>query len=124
MNRPLPKPVRLPSRDPLEKEIEKTVCDYAKRKGIYSRKYTTQNYRASPDRIFIIGPPATVFFIEFKRLGAKLTDSQAREKTRLEQYGISVYACDNVDDGIRIVDMELRDHARRLHPLHIDRSQP
>lgn len=53
---------------PLEKEIEKKVCDYAKASGMLVYKFTSPARRSVPDRLFI-PEGKSAFFIEFKREG-------------------------------------------------------
>lgn len=102
------RPVNLPKKRILEKDIEASVCAYATRRGIYNRKYATPNHRASPDRIFGIPPSAHTFFIEFKSPGNQLTKAQQREKARLEAVGYRVYKCDDIAQGYGIIDEERR----------------
>lgn len=87
---------------PLEKDIEKKVCDYAKSLGCYCRKFTSPSMRSVPDRMFIT-PNGVLFFIEFKRKTAKATDSQLAEIRRLEQHHQIVAIIDNVEDGKEFV---------------------
>lgn len=89
---------------PLEKEIEKKVCDYAKSKGCYVRKFVSPNNRSVPDRI-IIAPGGAVGFLELKREGCKPTKAQEAEMELLSKVGATVGWCDNVPDGKLFVDM-------------------
>jgi hypothetical protein len=89
---------------PLEKEIEKKVCDYAKSKGCYVRKFVSPNNRSVPDRI-IIAPGGVVGFLELKRGGQKPTKAQEVEIAKLDSVGATVYWCDNVVEGQMFVDM-------------------
>jgi hypothetical protein len=88
---------------PLEKEIEKKVCDYAKSKGCYVRKFVSPNNRSVPDRI-IIAPGGAVGFLELKRGGQKPTKAQEVEMEALEKVGAVVGWCDNVERGKMFVD--------------------
>ena len=88
---------------PLEKEIEKKVCDYAKSKGCYVRKFVSPNNRSVPDRI-IIAPGGAVGFLELKRGGQKPTKAQEVEMEALEKVGATVGWCDNVEHGKTFVD--------------------
>jgi hypothetical protein len=88
---------------PLEKEIEKKVCDYAKSKNCYVRKFVSPNNRSVPDRI-IIAPGGAVGFLELKRGGQKPTKAQELEMQTLEKVGAVVGWCDNVPDGKMFVD--------------------
>jgi hypothetical protein len=88
---------------PLEKEIEKKVCDYAKSKGCYVRKFVSPNNRSVPDRI-IIAPGGAVGFLELKRGGQKPTKAQEAEMAKLDNVGATAYWCDNVVAGQMFVD--------------------
>lgn len=88
--------------NPLEKDIEKRVCDFAKSLGMLVYKFTSPSRRSVPDRMFIT-KDGKVFFIEFKRKGQKLTDAQKVEIMKIEKQGVPVYVVDNVEDGKRIV---------------------
>jgi len=88
---------------PLEKEIEKKICDYAKSKGCYVRKFVSPNNRSVPDRI-IIAPGGAVLFLEIKREGCKPTKAQLAEMELLAKVEARVAWCDNVLDGKLWVD--------------------
>ena len=90
----------------LEKEIEKTVCDYAKEKGIISYKFSSPNHVGVPDRIFF-ADGGIVFLVEFKRKGEKMTPMQLREGERIGNRGTDVYLIDSVEDGKRLIDFQL-----------------
>ena len=64
-------------------------------------------FRSWPDRFFLPPRPkkqATRFWIEFKRVGEVLTDEQARMQVDLRARGETVYACDNLEDFIVILE--------------------
>ena len=92
---------------PLEKEIEKKICDYAKSKGCYVRKFTSPNNRSVPDRL-IIAPGGAVGFLEVKRGGEKPTKAQEHEMGLLKKQGCDVWWADNVLDGKQFVDRLIR----------------
>jgi hypothetical protein len=101
----------------LEKKIEKSVCDYAERKGMWQRKFTSPGRRGPPDRIFAFPRPATesrVFWIEFKATGEEPTALQLREHKKMRAKGLTVYVCDNIEQGKRIIDDELSGDALSL----------
>lgn len=93
--------------DPLEKVIEKNVCDYAKTLGCLVYKFTSPARRSVPDRLFILPAGQGVFFIEFKRKGCKPTPAQQIEIGKIKAQGTSVYVVDNVDAGKRSIELEL-----------------
>jgi len=92
--------------NPLEKDIESKVCAYARSKGAEAYKFTSPARAGCPDRLFV-APKGVIFFSEFKRKGEKPTPQQEREHTRLRLLGQRVYVIDNVEDGKRMVDMEM-----------------
>jgi hypothetical protein len=86
----------------LEKDVEKKVCDYAKEKGILVYKFTSPARSAVPDRLMILN--GKVWFIEFKRPGAKPTPPQEREHQRLRAAHVHVWVIDDVTKGKEMVD--------------------
>lgn len=91
--------------DPLEKDIEKRVCAFAKEKKFLCYKFTSPAQSHVPDRIFIT-PAGVVFMIEFKRKGKKPTPAQEIEIAKIRATGVAVYVCDSVEQGKRMVDSE------------------
>ena len=89
--------------NPLESEIEKRVCDYAKKRGCLAYKFTSPSQRSVPDRLFIL-PGGTVRFVEFKRLGGVPTPAQAAEHHKMAAKGQDVAIIDNVEVGKTLVD--------------------
>ena len=87
----------------LEKEVEKKVCDYAKTKGFLTYKFVSPARASVPDRLFI-APDGQMFFVEFKRPGARPTPQQEREHQRLRAQGCWVYVIDDVIVGEALVD--------------------
>jgi hypothetical protein len=88
----------------LEKEIERKVCEHAKKKNWITYKFTSPSRRSVPDRIFI-SPMGTVFFIEFKQTGKKPTDGQDREIEKLCRQNCNVFVVDTVEGGKFLVDL-------------------
>ena len=82
----------------IEKEIEKSVCDYATKVGVLNYKFSSPNHVGVPDRIFFPGA-GEVFMIEFKKTGGKTTAMQEREAKRLNIRGVPVFLIDTVGDG-------------------------
>ncbi len=91
------KPAKLP--DPLEKVIEKKVCDHAKQLGCMAYKFTSPARRSVPDRLIILPGGKGCFFIEFKRRGQKPTDAQAIEIAKIRAQGVPVFVIDDVTSG-------------------------
>jgi hypothetical protein len=65
-------------------------------------KFTSPNRRSVPDRMFIRA--GLVFFIEFKRAGAKPTAMQDREAQKIAAQDIEVYFVDDIEMGKSIID--------------------
>lgn len=93
--------------NPLEKDIERKVCDYAKSLGCLCYKFTSPSRRSVPDRLFI-APGGKAFFIEFKRAGEMPTEAQAVEIKKIRSNGGQVWIVDNVDRGKGIIDITLQ----------------
>jgi len=89
-----------------EKQIEHTVCEYARSRDVLAYKFTSPNRMAVPDRLFIL-PTGKMFFCEFKRTGAKPTEAQEREHLRLRQHKVDVFVIDTIDEGKRMIDLML-----------------
>lgn len=88
--------------DPLEKDIEKKVCDYAKSLKMLCYKFTSPSRRSVPDRMFITSS-GVVFFMELKRKGQKPTPAQEVEIRKIQATGVKAYVVDNVEDGKKIL---------------------
>jgi hypothetical protein len=103
------------NRTPLEKEIEKKIGDYAKKRGCKWYKFTSPAHRAVPDRI-IITPSGVVGFLEIKRGGCKPTTLQMKELKKLYDSGCNVDWCDSVETGVAFINQMLRiPQAPRYH---------
>lgn len=99
-------PIEMKPRKVSEADIEKAVCDYAKRKGVMVDKFVSPNKRSVPDRIFSF-PGGKVVFIEFKAPGKKATPMQERDHAKRRALGFAVAVVDNVEQGKRIIDVAL-----------------
>jgi hypothetical protein len=91
----------------LEKDIEKAVCEYARKTyGAQTYKFTSPARRNVPDRIFAFPGVSkyALIFIEFKATGKKMTAGQIREATRLRECGQMVFCIDDVEEGEKLVD--------------------
>ena len=97
--------------NPLERDIEKAVCAYAKTLGILHYKFTSPARRSVPDRL-MINCNGVVFFAEFKRLGQKPTAGQEVEIEKIRAQNVVVLIIDNVESGKRVIqEMAWRDPA-------------
>jgi len=86
----------------LEKEIEKKVCDYAKKFDWVTFKFVSPSNRGVPDRIFM--RQHKMMFIEFKAKGKKPTNLQNLVAQTISKTGFEVFVVDNVDQGKGIID--------------------
>lgn len=92
--------------NPLEKDIEKRVCQFGKDLKMLVYKFTSPSRAHVPDRLFIT-KDGVVFFIEFKRKGQKPTPAQEVEIAKIRKMGVTVYVVDDVEEGkkcLRIAD--------------------
>lgn len=100
----------------LEKQIEKKIGDYAKKRGCLYLKFVSPAHRSVPDRV-IITPLGTVGFLELKQKGKKPTPLQMNELKKLYESGCNVDWCDSVETGIAFINQILRiPQAPRYHP--------
>ena len=86
----------------LESSIERAVCDYAKKRGVFVRKMGGYGQRGFPDRMFLYR--GHVLFVEFKQAGKKPTALQAECIRDLRERGFEVQVVDNVDVGRDIIE--------------------
>jgi hypothetical protein len=98
-------PVRERKETNRESKIENAVCGYADRKGMWVRKFVSPGRRSAPDRIF--GFHGRVFWIEFKAPGKKPTPLQAAEHEKMRKHGLTVYVCDSITSGKKVIDDEI-----------------
>ncbi len=91
------------SRNPLERDIEKKIKEYARSKGWLAYKFTSPGHSFVPDGI-LIAPGGKVIMVEFKQLGKKPTAGQHREHERLRQQGVTVWVVDSVELGKGLID--------------------
>jgi hypothetical protein len=80
-----------------EHDIEKTVTDWAKARGVVCLKYQPKGDVGWPDHIYIIPPYGTVVFIEFKKPGEEPTPIQQHRIDCIQGAGGNAYWVDSVD---------------------------
>jgi hypothetical protein len=83
------------ARPRLESAIENTVVAWCRKQGILNKKLDSMHSASWPDRVFFI-PGGRPFFIEFKRVGGKLTAQQEQTIAYLLRLG---YDCGIHDDS-------------------------
>ncbi len=93
----------------LEKDVQKQCVDWARARGYWARKFSSQSQRSVPDYLFSCFLPLTIkFACEFKRPGTKLTkkpdgtmsmstQAQYDEQVAMHEAGWFVFECDNFD---------------------------
>ena len=86
----------------LERDIERKVKDYAKKKGMLVYKFVSPNNRSVPDDIIFY--KGITFLIEFKAPGKHPTKLQQTTIDRLKSEQIAVYVIDDVEQGKQLVD--------------------
>jgi sulfur relay (sulfurtransferase) complex TusBCD TusD component (DsrE family) len=86
-----------------ESTIERAVCAYAKTKGCLTLKLSGQNQKGQPDRMFL--HHGSVMFIEFKSPGKRPTALQLKWLANLNDQGIAVACCDDIEQGKQLIDI-------------------
>ena len=94
-------PIRVKPRQ-LESKIENAVCNYGRKLGWLMWKFKSPSQKGVPDRI-CIGNGKTIF-IEFKATGETPTDLQERIHKMIRDRGVHVYAVDDINVGIKLLD--------------------
>lgn len=89
-----------PPKKVLEKDIEKKVCEWARKQGCLVYKFTSPSQRSVPDRMFVL-PYGTVVFIEFKAPGKQPTELQTKELLKLQGSGVRACWCDNYNRAVQ-----------------------
>ncbi len=91
------------SKEITEADIELTFCKFADSKGCRALKLIFLNKKGFPDRT-VICPGGNVFFIEFKRKGAKQSPVQKKVEKLLRHYGFEYYVCDEIGQAEKILE--------------------
>lgn len=86
-----------------ESSLEASLVAHAKRRGIYTRKFSSPGNRSVPDRLFIKN--VAVLFIEVKAAGEKPTDAQRDEIDQINRAGGLATWVDNIADGKELLDL-------------------
>jgi len=101
------------NKNPLEKDIEKHICEYGRSLGVLCYKFTSPSRAAVPDRL-LITPNGVVFFMELKRKGEVPTASQRVEISKIQKTGVRVFIVDNVQDGKNVINAMMKKTADPL----------
>ena len=94
----------------LEKDVQKQCVDWARARGYWARKFSSQSQRSVPDYLFageayLMPEIRLKFACEFKRPGCKInkdtgvmsTQAQVDEQEAMRLAGWYVFECDNFD---------------------------
>lgn len=87
----------------LEKELELSFLEAAKRAGGWAPKFTSQGTDGMPDRILLM-PRGRMAFVEVKAPGQKPRPLQLAIHRTLRALGFRVYVLDDPEDIPRIID--------------------
>ena len=79
---------------PLEKDLENQCVKYAARFGCKAIKLVDIGRKGFPDRS-ILCPSGKAFFVEFKRIGGKVSKSQIEYHAAIVDLGFDVWIVDN-----------------------------
>lgn len=87
-----------------EKDVEGAVVRYARKVGFIAEKFTSPSRRSVPDDLFTVD--FFFFLIEFKNPNkpCKATPKQQEDHDKRRVKGCTVFVCNDVDEGKRIVD--------------------
>jgi hypothetical protein len=78
----------------LEKDVQKRCVDWARARGYWARKFSSQSQRSVPDYLFSHRAKIK-FACEFKAPGKTSTDAQIDEQDAMRDAGWFVFECDN-----------------------------
>jgi hypothetical protein len=86
---------------PLESEVERPACVYAKSRRWLTEKIAHAGRRGFPDRYFL--RDGITILIEFKRPDEEPTTQQLKRHKEIREHGGTVYVVDNLDEAMRIL---------------------
>ncbi len=86
----------------LESDIEKRFVRELKKLGCKSRKLNGTGYRDWPDRLVLV-PGGVSLFIEFKRPGETLRESQQNLHDEAAELGHTWYTFDSWEKALQVV---------------------
>jgi hypothetical protein len=91
-----------PVRKLLEKDIQKQCVDWARARGYWARKFSSQSQRSVPDYLFAkrlsdVWSTQVYFATEFKAPGKSSTEAQVEEQKAMLLAGWYVFESDNFE---------------------------
>lgn len=84
----------------LEKDVQKQCVDWARARGYWARKFSSQSQRSVTDYLFarVINIATKIkFATEFKALGKTSTEAQLEEQELMIDAGWEVFECDDFE---------------------------
>ena len=79
----------------LEKDVHKMCVDWARKRGYWARKFSSQSQRSVPD--YLLSKGKIKFATEFKAPGKTSTPAQIDEQEAMRLAGWFVFECDSFD---------------------------
>ena len=110
----------------LERDVQKQCVDWARARGYWARKFSSQSQRSVPDYLFsaergfvrdtrdsylVRSSKKIKFACEFKAPGKTSTDAQLDEQEAMRLAGWFVFECDNFDKFKSVVLVYEAEHA-------------
>ena len=77
----------------LEKDVQKQCVDWARARGYWARKFSSQSQRSVPDYLFAKREPPLKFACEFKKPTNTSTEAQLWEQQAMVAAGWFVFEC-------------------------------
>lgn len=96
-----------------ENTIEQDFVRRVKKMGCLPIKMNIWGLRSWPDRM-VIGPNRLIEFIEFKKPGEKLTESQLLVHQQLEKWGFTPKVFDDAPIAAQYIDFCMKNNLRRV----------
>ena len=89
-----------------EAKLEKQLTDWCKKRGIYTRKFSSPSNRGVPDRIYV--HKGKVVFLELKAKGKKPTALQLRELKLLRDQQVAATYADNFELATSLLELHFQ----------------
>lgn len=104
----------------LEADVQKACVDWARARGYWARKFSSQSQRSVPDYLFasaIHNAPGyrAKFAVEFKAPGKTSTEAQLEEQAAMRRAGWFVFECDDFGVFKAQVDIVERQVAKDMY---------
>lgn len=80
----------------MERDVERRLCELARKHGGFALKWTSPGTLGVPDRIVFL-PGGRFYLVELKRPGGRARASQKALHRKLERLGFQVHVVDDAD---------------------------